>query len=266
MSIGPRLGVSTAAFFPKPLEETFRILEQQPWNCIEFMPQTPDECKPAFAASLEALGAGSFTFYAIHFPQILAPFLYNPYPSAFEYGQKLCTDLGELGGALGCSTVVVHGPWGNMSTGPFLDATVSNLRLLADVCARHNVVVALENTPSSPLGRSPEAMLDFARIIDRPNMGFTVDITHAYQLGQDPMIYINALPEIAHVHASDFDTETEQRHIPPGAGMVDWPGIIAALLAKGFSGNFVLELLPETLGDDPAKTVWQCASLLGPFF
>ncbi len=266
MNTGPRFGVSTAAFFPKSLEETFQILERQPWKQVEFMPQTPGECRPGFAADLEALGAGRFGFCAIHFPQILAPFLYNPYPAAFEYGQRLCADLGELAGALGCSTIVVHGPWKNMSTGSFMDATLSNLRLLCDRCSDYGVVVALENTPSSPLAGSPEAMTEFARKIDHPNLGFTVDITHAYQLGQDPMIYIESLPQIAHIHASDFDTETDQYHMPPGDGVVDWPGIIAALLAKGFSGNFILELLPKALGDDPARTLRQSAALLEPLF
>jgi sugar phosphate isomerase/epimerase len=261
-----RFGVSTAAFFPKPLEETFQILDQQPWKHIEFMPQTPDECRPGFASKLAAINAGRLKFCAIHFPQILAPFLYNPYPAALEYGQRLCVDLGELTGALGCSSIVVHGPWENMSTGAFLDATLSNLRLLCDTCAKHDVIVAVENTPSSPLCRSPEGMLAFAKLIDHPNIGFTVDITHAYQLGQDPMIYINGLPEIAHIHASDFDTATEHRHTPPGDGVVNWSEIIAALLSKGFSGNFVLELLPKTLGDDPVKTLQQSAALLEPLF
>lgn len=261
-----QLGVSTSAFFPRSLEETFDILAQQPWRAVELMPQTPGECRPAFAETLLSLGADRFRFRAIHFPQILAPFLYNPYPGAFEYGQQLCADIGDLAGALGCTSIVIHAPWENMSAGPFLEATLANFRRLCDMCARHDVLVALENTPSAPLSNSPESMVDFAKLVDRSNMSFTVDITHAYQLGQDPMIYLESLPEIAHVHASDYNTATDQRHTPPGDGVVDWPSIIGALRARKFNGNFILELLPNTLGEDPAQTLRQCAALLDPLF
>jgi sugar phosphate isomerase/epimerase len=261
-----RLGVSTAAFFPLSLEETFDILEQQPWNGIELMPQSPRECLPEFADKLFELSDGRFEFCGIHFPQILAPFLYNPYPSAFEFGQSLCRDLGTLAGKLGCTTIVVHGPWENMSKGAFLEATLANLRLLCDTSIQHDVTIALENTPGSPLGASPEIMIDFARLIDRPNFGFTFDITHTYEMRQDPMPYIRDLPAIDHVHASDYDTETDQRHTPPGQGSVDWPVIIGALREKGFAGNFILELLSKTLGDDPVKALQDCTALLDPLF
>ena len=261
-----QLGVSTAAFFPHTLEETFDILAQQPWRGIEFMPQTPDECRPAFAEELMRLANGRFQFCGIHFPQILAPFLYNPYPGAFAYGQQLCRDIGALAGKLGCTTIVVHGPWANMSEGAFLNASLANLRLLCDTTAVYNVTIALENTPSCPLTDSPARLLAFGQQIDRPNLGYTVDITHAYQLDQDPMIYIEGVPIIAHIHASDFDTTTNQRHTAPGDGVVDWENIITTLRHKGFAGNFILELLPETLGNDPVKTLQTATALLDPLF
>ena len=261
-----QLGVSTSAFFPHSLEATLAMLAAQPWHGVELMPQTPDECRPAFAAQLLKLGGGRFQFCAIHFPQILAPFLYNPYPGAFAYGQQLCTDLGNLAGALGCTAIVVHAPWDNMASGAFLDATLANFRLLCDTCLEHDVFVALENVPSTALSNSPETMVAFAAQIARPNLSFTVDITHAYQLSQDPLIYLESLPSIAHVHASDFDTATNQRHEAPGAGVVNWPAVISALRARGFAGNFILELLPKTLGEDPVQTLQRSTALLDPLF
>ncbi|MCC6804190.1 MAG: sugar phosphate isomerase/epimerase, partial [Anaerolineae bacterium] len=106
----------------------------------------------------------------------------------------------------------------------------------------------------------------FVKQIDRRNLGYAFDVTHTYQMEQDPMVYLRDLPSIEHVHASDFDLETSQRHTPPGQGSVDWAAIIGALWDRGFAGNFILELLPETLKPDPVKALQDCTALLNPLF
>ncbi|MFU8889227.1 MAG: sugar phosphate isomerase/epimerase family protein [Trueperaceae bacterium] len=262
----PTVGVSTSAFFPRPIEATLEILAQQPWRGVELMPQAPSECRPAYGERLLALGAGRFDFCGIHFPQILAPFLYNPDPSAFAFGQELCRDLPELAGAIGARTIVVHGPWANMSEGAFLDATLANLRLLCDVGADLGVTVALENTPGSPMGASVDAMVAFAAQVARPNFGYTFDTTHTYEMGQELMPYLHGLPSIAHVHASDFDVASQTRHTPPGRGVIDWAAVVRTLADRGFHGNFILELLGKNLGEDPVRTLRDAAALLDPIF
>jgi sugar phosphate isomerase/epimerase len=260
------LGISTAAFFPRPLPDTLDLLARLPWNAVELMPQTPHECTAAFADEVLALGAGRFHFCAIHFPQILAPFLYNPYPGALDFGRALCTGLAEQAGRLGSNTIIVHAPWPSMAAGAFYEATLVNLRHLCDVSRQHGVTIGLENTPSSQLAGSPQAMQAFAAAIDRDNLGFTVDITHAYQLKQDPLAYLQSLPSIAHLHVSDFGLDTRQPHVLPGRGVVDWPTLIAALKERQFRGNFILELLPETLDADPGPGLAESIAMLDRCF
>lgn len=264
MATRPTLGVSTSAFFPRPISETLDILAQQPWRGVELMPQAPSECTPAYGKVLLELGAGRFDFCGIHFPQILAPFLYNPDPSAFAFGQQLSREIAELAGVIGARAVVVHGPWAKMAEGAYLEATLANLRLLCDVGIVHGVAIALENTPSSPIGSSVATMTSFAALVDRANFDFTFDVTHTFEMGQEPWPYLADLPSIAHVHASDFDLATNRRHTVPGDGDVDWPRVIGLLAQRGFNGNFVLELLDSSLGDDPAATLRAAAARLDP--
>lgn len=264
MATRPTLGVSTSAFFPRPIAETLEILSQQPWRGVELMPQAPSECAPTYGRALLELGAGHFDFCGIHFPQILAPFLYNPDPSAFAFGQQLSREIAELAGVIGARAIVVHGPWAKMAEGAYLEATLANLRLLCDVGAVAGVAIALENTPGSPIGSSVATMTAFAALVDRANFDYTFDVTHTYEMGQEPWPYLADLPSIAHVHASDFDLATQRRHTVPGDGDVDWPRVIGSLAQRGFYGNFVLELLDSSLGDDPAATLRAAAARLDP--
>jgi sugar phosphate isomerase/epimerase len=262
----PRLGVSTAPLYPASLESTLDTLAAQPWRHVELMPQAPSECRPEFAARLLEVAARRVSFCAIHFPQILMPFLFNPYPAAFEFAQELCGDLGELAGRIGARVVVAHGPWDKMAQGEFMKATLANLRRLGDACAQSGAVVAVENTTSSPLTDSPSRLAEFVTGIDHPAVSFALDITHARQLDQDPLDYIAKLPRIAHVHASDFGQVERREHLTPGDGDIDWPPIVSALLAKGFTGNFVIELRTYALTPDPVSALQRSATLLTPLF
>ncbi|MFW6116760.1 MAG: sugar phosphate isomerase/epimerase family protein [bacterium] len=256
--------VSTAAFFPRPLEEIFAILQQQPWDGIELMPQAPNECRPAFADELLRRAGDRFSFCAIHFPSILQPFLYNPYPSAQRFAQTLCQDLADLGGRLACDVIVVHAPKGRMSTGRFLEVTRSNLAYLCDCSAQHGIKVGLENLTSSPLARTSSALKSFAASLNRPNLGYVLDVTHAHETGQSPVRdFVEQLPNLVHVHASDYSPEQGQHQVP-GAGVVDWPALAGALHKAGFDGSICLELLPETLGKHPATTLCRTAAFLQP--
>jgi sugar phosphate isomerase/epimerase len=76
---------------------------------------------------------------------------------------------------------------------------------------------------------------------------FTFDPFQALDGGEDPLDIVRAMGEaIAHVHASDFGHGV--RHLPPGDGEIDWPAVLTAVLATGYSGPLINEA-PE--GDDP---------------
>lgn len=74
---------------------------------------------------------------------------------------------------------------------------------------------------------------------------------------------MDQLPELIHIHASDFDP-TGGQHRCPGDGVVNWPALARALHRIGFTGNITVELLPETLGPDPVATLRRSAALLTP--
>jgi len=264
-TISPLLGISTAAFFPRSLEEIFDILRKQPLRELELMPQAPSECRPDFAQELAGYCGDEFQFCAIHFPSILQGFFTNSYPAAREYGQHLCRDVAALAGGLGARVIVIHAPWERMSSGVFLEATIENIRILCDSSAEHGVTVGLENLVSAPLVRTPEDLLSFAARIDHPNLGFVLDITHAHETGQDPLDFVEQVSPLVHIHASDFDPHKGQHRVP-GDGVVRWERLADGLRRADFSGQIVMELVPGAFGDDPSADLTRGAELLAKVF
>lgn len=261
----PVLGISTAAFFPHSLEEIFAILRGQPLRELELMPQAPSECRPEFARELAGYCGDEFHFCAIHFPSILQGFFTNPYPAAREYGRQLCGNIAALAGELGVKVIVTHAPWERMSSGPFLDVTIENFRVLCDACAERDVTVGLENLVSSPLVRTPKDLLTFAARIDHPNLGFVLDITHAHETGQDPVSFVEQVSPLVHIHASDFDPHKGQHRIP-GDGIVDWKRLADGLRRADFSGQIVIEVVRGAFGDDPSADLKRGAEFLRGIF
>jgi len=261
----PVLGVSTAAFFPRSLNEVFAILVNQPLRELELMPQSPSECRPEFARELARRFGDRFHFCAIHFPSILQAFFSNPYPSAFEYGRQLCRDLASLAGQLDASVIVTHAPWERMSTGTFLQAAIDNMRELCDAAVGHGVVVGIENLVSSPMVRTPSDMRAFAANIDRPNLGYVLDVTHVYESGQNVLDFVEQLSPLVHIHASDFHPSKGQ-HLVPGDGTVDWKRLATALRRARYSGSIIMELVSKALGADPSAALRRGAAVLQDAF
>ncbi|HIQ06082.1 MAG TPA: sugar phosphate isomerase/epimerase, partial [Anaerolineae bacterium] len=129
-----------------------------------------------------------------------------------------------------------------------------------DLCAPSGIQVGLENSPNSP-AETPHQMQEWAARINRPNLGFVLDVTHARQSNLDPLDFIRTLPSLVHFHVSDYHPQNGP-HQPIGLGKVDWRRLAGALHRSRFEGYVVLELATSTVGEDPAVTLRESVSRL----
>ena len=85
------------------------------------------------------------------------------------------------------------------------------------------------------------------------NVGICLDTGNSWLGGADPMDYIKTMPgRIKHVHWKDMAADMEEKRgemfgcgmavIPLGDGVIDIPGIVAALKDCGFDGATTLEI------------------------
>jgi sugar phosphate isomerase/epimerase len=99
------------------------------------------------------------------------------------------------------------------------------------------------------LDRLFASVADLKSILDAvPEAGLHLDIGHAnLRLGLDEKNrtpdFLAALGDrLCHVHVSDNSGGTEDRHLPLGAGNIDWKTAIRALKENGYDGTVTLEI------------------------
>jgi sugar phosphate isomerase/epimerase len=121
-------------------------------------------------------------------------------------------------------------------------------------------VEAIENLTSDARERGIKIMVenldrlfaevhDIEAILDEvPEAGFHLDVGHAnlrLGLGEKNRTgaFLDALGDrLCHVHVSDNPGGPEDRHLPLGAGNIDWKSAIRALKGAGYDGTVTLEI------------------------
>jgi sugar phosphate isomerase/epimerase len=126
---------------------------------------------------------------------------------------------------------------------------------ILDVFAECGVRFAVEPHPSQILFDVASAERALAAVGGREEFGFTLDPSHLYWQGVDPVAFLRAFPDrIAHVHVKDAITRLDGRnslltgHLAPsdprrgwefrspGRGGVDFEGLLRGLNEIGYDG------------------------------
>ena len=98
-----------------------------------------------------------------------------------------------------------------------------------------------------------EQYLEFAARIDSPWIGLNFDIGHAYCVGEDPQDWVARMaPHTRHYHLEDIPPSREHRHMIPGRGAIDFPAVLQAIAASGYTGWVTVELYPYIESPDAA--------------
>ena len=140
-----------------------------------------------------------------------------------------------------------------------LDAVAHAVRNLAEFTEDLGVDVAIEFN-WSPIIRSLGSAVRVAEKADHPRVGVLFDTAH-YHVTPTKLGDINAdsVRYVKHVHLNDMPdkpadlTHRDADRVLPGEGLLDLPGIIAALERGGYDGYFSIELFNEGLWQLPAR-------------
>jgi sugar phosphate isomerase/epimerase len=233
-----RIGMSTSAVYPLPVESAFRLARIAGFDGVEVM-VTNDEVTQDARVLLELSDRYELPILAIHAPVLLL--------THFVWGRDPRVKLersAELARSVGASTVVVHPPfrWQAQYARDFL-------RIVRETAATYGVEIAVENMFPWKVAR--QNLKAYAPGSDPTAMdcdAMTLDFSHASLSGRDSLELAMAMgPKLRHVHLCDGSGSMEEgrifdEHLLPGRGSEPVAEVLDYLVAQGWHGSVVAEV------------------------
>jgi sugar phosphate isomerase/epimerase len=169
-------------------------------------------------------------------------------------GLTACREALDLAVEFEAGIVVVHA-----SAEPIADADregrlaqcVQTLSSLADAARELGVRIAIELLPRTCLGNTAAELQRMLGDLDPEVFGACLDVNHLMdRAGTLPDVVRQLGPQLITLHLSDYDG-IDEKHWPPGEGVIDWPAFIQALRDIGYAGPFNYEA--KFPGSTPAE-------------
>ncbi|HYE07018.1 MAG TPA: sugar phosphate isomerase/epimerase family protein [Planctomycetota bacterium] len=215
-------------------------LERRGMRCVNFCPvlrplMADDAGERRAAYDVFRLGAETAAFLGaptVHVASYLPPVEFigpRPYVGALRFGERYQVRMPDA-----------------FSWARQWDAIVESIRACADIAHEHGLTLILEPRVAEMVSGT-DAMLRLMDWVERDNFRANFDCAHLN--AQKEILPISARKlagRIAGVHLADNDG-TDNRHLFPGDGNIDFEGVLRELHRQGFAGSLGIDLgsLPD---------------------
>jgi len=240
----PRLLFSSAAFFGRPLAETFTLVADAGYGGAEVM-VTRDPASQDAGWMRRLADAHGLTIGAIHAPCLLVTRrIWGADPVAkIERAVEVASDA-EV------PVVVMHPPYRwQMPYRSWIEEVLPGLE------ERSGVTVAIENMFPVRVGRRRmtfHANQDLTDLEGIPHL--VLDTSHAAVANHDLIAVRHRFGErLRHVHLSDNLGRGWDNHLPPGDGVLPLDRFLEDLAASDYAGSVSLEVDLRRAAADPAR-------------
>lgn len=234
------VGASTGALYPQYLtEDAVEVLARLDFPSIEVMLQTAGEYEPVFVEQLSARVRDSGAqVFSVHAFTSLHP-VFDHYSRRRQEGFDRFAQVIELAAAVDASYLVWHGMTLRSLDGGATEADFQDvLGRVSEKCEAAGVRLTLENVSWCWLrdASAIQTVRDWKLPVD-----FTFDPFQSEESGIEGGEMLAAMgQDLANVHVSDY-TPGGSRHLPIGAGAIDWTRILRLLEDIGYEGPLMLE-------------------------
>lgn len=250
-----RLGISTACFYPLPLEEAVDRIAALGFDLIEIFFNTESEYEPAFLDLLsDRLRAHGISVVSIHpYTSLMeGMLLFSQYDRRTEDGLRQYRRYLAAGRRLGARYLTLHGERSMArETGPEdLERRCAVYRRLCAAAAEEGMTIAQENVAWC---KSKEPAYLRALYENVPELRYTLDIKQAGRAGHDWREYLDVMGDrLVNVHINDWSEQANC--LLPGQGDMDYQSFYRALRAAGYNGQTLIEVYSENYTADRELT------------
>ena len=248
-----RIGISTACFYPEPIEETLAVLAGLGVHAIEVFVNTESEFSPAFAQSFGAQARSlGLDIVSVHpFTSLMEGILlFSDYSRRTEDGMQQYERYFTFAESVGARFLTFHGErdMGRPEDPARFARKVEVYHRLCALAAAHGVTLAQENVAWCR-SRDPAFLRSLYEAV--PELRFTLDIKQARRAGHDWREFIEAVGErIVNIHINDFDSA--ESCLLPGAGSMDYGDFFSRMRAVHYDGHALIEVYRANF-QDPAE-------------
>lgn len=245
------VGVSTACFYPSPVEDNLDRLAGLGASCAEIFFNTFCEMKPPFTEVLrERLEQNNLRLVSVHpFTSLMEGImLFSGYQRRTEEGMALYRDFFRNARSLGASYLTLHGErqMGNRETPAETSRKMAAYNRLCDIAEEEGMIVAQENVVWC---RSSDP--DYLRIMyeNVPKLRYTFDVKQAHRAGKSWEDYLPVIGDrLVNVHINDFSAE--QSCLLPGEGVMEYRPFFEYLRSIGYDTQVLIEVYAANFSDD----------------
>ena len=221
------------------------VLSRSPVASIEIAsPEMWDASNADLSLALVALETAGLEIWSVH-----APFGGGRDLSSLDESVRTETLASverafALGESLGCRAIVVHPsaePIEQADRPERVGRARRSLEQVVEIARSHRVTAALEPLPRTCLANSADEVAVLLENLPSKWLGICLDVNHANLTEELPAFIRRFRNRIVTLHVSDNDG-LDERHWLPGEGVIDWPGVMGALLEIGYSGPLMYEV------------------------
>ncbi|MCB6364670.1 sugar phosphate isomerase/epimerase [Intestinibacillus massiliensis] len=244
------LGISTACFYPKPLEQAAYEAAQMGVSNAEVFINTESEFRPDYIEALrELLSTHGLRVTSVHpyTSPMEGQMLLSDYARRTEDGMKMYARYFEAARGLGARYFTFHGERSVIRDRDAADIArkVDAYRRLCELAAGQGLVLAQENVAWCKSENPNYLRMLYEQV---PELGFTLDLKQAHRAGHHWGEYLDAVGDrVVNVHLNDFDST--RSCLLPGEGAMDYAAFFQRLHALHYSGHLLIEVYASNFAD-----------------
>jgi len=237
---------------PDPLEDYFGFAHENGFKWMELSCNNPanflDKFNSERVAGLKKLRDRFGLRYGLHSASFVNSAEIEP--TVRKAVQQHLIDYMELARGLEAEYLVLHfGYHFSLFMDEVFRCLIENFKPVVALAEKYGIPIGIENM--NQVHRDSEIVYlgvhieEFERVfgaVGSKQFGLTLDVAHAELLPGGAKSFIDRFPEqIISTHISDNDKYLD-RHLPVGAGKIEFPPILKALNEIGFNGTLNIEL------------------------